>query len=235
MMTIGCLCIHGFTGNPNEIKPLVNYLNEKTNWLLAVPTLPGHGETLSLKGIRYEEWLEHAEAELKVLLNKCETVYVIGFSMGGLIASYLATHYPVKKLVLLSAAARYINLKQLAADIAEMIRDSFRGNLAHNDLFLRYKTKIRNTPIEATRQFRTLVSTIRPMLANITIPTFIAQGEIDGIVPPKTARYLYDVINAQEKKLIFLKECKHLICHCNERDKLFAEVLAFLKRQQISL
>ena len=50
---IGCLCIHGFTGAPAEIEPLVHFLNRHTDWKLVVPTLPGHGETLELKGVQY--------------------------------------------------------------------------------------------------------------------------------------------------------------------------------------
>ena len=114
---IGCLCIHGFTGAPDEIEPLVHFLNGHTDWKLVVPTLPGHGEMLELKGVQYGQWISHAEKELEKLLQTCEKVYVVGFSMGGMIASYLAVHFPVEKLVLLSAAAYYVNPKQLAVDI----------------------------------------------------------------------------------------------------------------------
>lgn len=140
---IGCLCIHGFTGSPYEVEPLVDFLKKHTDWEIAAPTLPGHGETLQLKGVRYKDWIKHAEEELKKLMVKCETVYVIGFSMGGLIAAYLAVNYPVKKLVLLSPAAYYVNPKQLAADIRKMVKDTFRGELQNNDLYLRYKKKSR--------------------------------------------------------------------------------------------
>ena len=143
---IGCLCIHGFTGAPYEVEPLVGYLQERTDWVFSVPTLPGHGELSSLKGIHYQQWIDHAEAELDKLIETCDEVYVIGFSMGGLIASYLAANYPVKKLILLSAAAYYINPRQLAADIKMAILDSLKGNLRENELFLHYKRKITETP-----------------------------------------------------------------------------------------
>lgn len=226
---IGCLCIHGFTGAPSEIEPLVNHLKANTNWRIAVPTLPGHGDFLDLKGISYNQWIEHAEQELQELMKSCETVYVIGFSMGGLIASYLAVHYPIDKLILLSAAAYYVNPKQLALDIGEMVRDSFRGKLLENELFLRYKRKIKETPLAATLQFRKLVASIRPLLTKVNIPTLIAQGECDGVVPPKSAQYLYNRISTGDKKLVYFKESKHLICHCNEREKLFEEIVHFLK------
>ncbi|MBP2243248.1 esterase/lipase [Cytobacillus eiseniae] len=227
---IGCMCIHGFTGAPFEVEPLANYLKNHTDWEIAVPTLPGHGDKLELKGINYKKWIEHAENELQRLIEKCETVYVIGFSMGGLIASYLAIHYPVTKLVLLSAAALYVNPKQLLLDIGEMFKDAFRRQLTQNELFIRYTRKIRATPITATLQFRRLVAMIRPILNQVKVPTLIAQGEVDGVVPPKSAQYLYNHIGTTTKKLIYLKKSKHLICHCEEREDLFVEVLQFLKK-----
>lgn len=225
---IGCLCIHGFTGSPLEVEPLVAYLKKRTNWEFAVPTLPGHGEKLKLDGIEYREWIKHAENELVQLLKKCDTVYVVGFSMGGLIASYLAVHYPVEKLVLLSASAYYVNPKQLAADIAAMVKDTFKGDLLNNELFLRYKRKIKETPFSATLQFRSLVSNIRPLLQMIETPTFIAQGEADGIVPVKSAKFLYENIGAETKNIKYVPRSGHLICHCDDNEQLFSEILDFL-------
>ncbi len=143
---IGCLLIHGFTGSPFEVEPLAQSLRSRTDWKIAVPTLPGHGDELSLKGIKHTEWMNHAERELKALLKECDTVYVVGFSMGGLIASYLASLYPVEKLVLLSAAAYYVNPRQLALDIKEMMKDTVKGKLKENELFRRYTKKSKQHP-----------------------------------------------------------------------------------------
>lgn len=225
---IGCLLIHGFTGSPFEVEPLALFLKERTNWKIKVPTLPGHGEELSLKGIQYNEWIDHAENELKALFEECETVYIVGFSMGGLIASHLASKYPVRKLVLLSAAAYYVNPRQLVVDLQEMARDSFKGKLKENELFRRYKRKIKETPMAATLQFRRLVNQVRPILHEVKVPTLIAQGESDGIVPPKSAQYLYEKIGASKKHLVYYKNSKHLICHSDEKEKLFEEIHAFL-------
>lgn len=229
---IGCLLIHGFTGSPFEVEPLAQSLKERTDWKIVVPTLPGHGNELNLKGIKHNEWIGHAENELRALLKECDTVYVVGFSMGGLIASYLASKYPVEKLVLLSAAAYYVNPKQLAFDIKEMMRDTLKGNLKENELFRRYTRKIKETPMTATLQFRRLVTKIKPILNEVKVPTLIAQGESDGIVPPKSAHYLYENIGADDKRLIFYKNSKHLICHCDEKEQLFEEVYTFLADRQ---
>lgn len=230
---IGCLCIHGFTGSPYEVEPLVQYLRKHTNWKLVVPVLPGHGEKLDLKGVHYKEWIKHAETELKNLLEECEEVYVIGFSMGGLIACYLAAHYPITRLVLLSAAAYYMNLKQLGLDVNEMIKHAFRGELSQNELFIRYKRKMIATPISATFQFRQLVKEVRAILSEINVPTLIVQGQRDGIVPPKSAKFLYKKINSTQKKLLFFQDSKHMICHCVGNQALFKEIHHFLKFKKV--
>lgn len=227
---IGCLCIHGFTGAPYEVEPLADYLkNMHPEWVFRIPTLPGHGETLSLRGIKFNEWIACAEREYLELASQCEKVYVIGFSMGGLIAGYLAANYKVDKLVLLSAAAYYLNPKQMAAELKEMARDLVNGNLEENELFLRYKRKITETPLSSALQFRKLVSFIRPQLTLIKSPTFIAQGESDGLVPPKSAEFLYESIPAEQKQLAYIKESAHHICHCRERAALFSQVDNFLE------
>jgi carboxylesterase len=225
---IGCLCIHGFTGSPFEVEPLVEYLRENTNWNIVVPTLPGHDEEGSLKGISYTEWMHCAEKAIQKLLGYCEKVYVIGFSMGGMIACHLASKYPVDKLVLLSAAAKYIHLRQLVKDIVGLVKEVVKGQHQENELFLRYKNKIKKTPLSATIQFRTLVSKVIPLMETISTPTLIAQGGLDGIVPPKSADYIYRHLSSQEKKIIHVENAKHLICHSEENQNLFQEIHSFL-------
>ncbi|WP_100330087.1 alpha/beta hydrolase [Bacillus xiapuensis] len=227
---IGCLCIHGFTGAPYEVEPLAAYLREKTDWKIVVPTLPGHGSSPALKGITYQHWLEHAVAEMKKLLAECEHVYLIGFSMGGLISIYLANKYPAEKLILLSAAAKYINVGQMILDIGDMLKDAKSGRLQDNHLFVRYKDKLFKTPLSATWQFRKMVVCTRPLLNNITIPTFIAQGMADGVVPPKSAEFIYNQIGSKQKEIYYSPTAKHHICHTGEREILFEKIFTFLSR-----
>ncbi|MFC0274428.1 alpha/beta hydrolase [Metabacillus herbersteinensis] len=225
---IGCLCIHGFTGAPYEVEPLAEHLRKLTGWEVRTPTLPGHGEDLSLSGLTYQEWINHAEEELKELLKEVDEVYVIGFSMGGLIATYLSVKYPVKKLVLLSAAVYYVNPKQLFLDVGTMIKDSIKGNIKENELFLRYKKKIGDTPIRATLEFRKLVKIVRPYLREVGIPVLIIQGECDGIVPVKSAHFLYETVSSEQKELCFLPSSKHQVCYGEDFKELTKRVEQFL-------
>ncbi|MGI8316505.1 alpha/beta hydrolase [Halobacillus mangrovi] len=227
-MSVGCLCIHGYTGSPEEVQPLVDFLKNRTDWELANPTLPGHGEDLDLEGHYYQEWIATAELALLGLLERNNTVVIVGFSMGGMIAAYLAAKYDIERLVLLSAAGKYISISQMLKDIGEMVMDAWKGALGTNELFKRYKKKMKDTYLFSTIQFMKCVQFTRPYLGQVHCPVLIVQGELDGMVPRKAAEFLNEEIPAEDKELVFLKQSKHLICHGDDRDELCQKVLEFL-------
>ncbi|TWI60027.1 alpha/beta hydrolase [Halalkalibacter nanhaiisediminis] len=225
---IGCLCLHGFTGEPWEVEPVATYFLEQKGWLVYTPTLPGHGPDGNLKDITYQEWVYTAEVAALELLKRCDEVYVIGFSMGGMLAGYIASKYPVSKLVLLSAAAYYVNPLQLLQELKDVVRLRIRGELDRDEHYQLYRKKVIETPMSAVFQFMQAVKRIKPYLSRVQIPTLILQGELDGIVPRKSATYLYETIGSKVKEIQFLPETKHMICHGFERDQLIKRIETFL-------
>lgn len=226
---IGVLCIHGFTGSPKEIEPLVQYIKMNTNWTVKAPTLPGHGHSLRLKGVAYEHWIRCAEEELLKLMDRCEKIYVCGYSMGGLIGSLLSVRYPVDRLVLLSASAFYLNPKLLYREMIQMAVNGWKQSFKGNETFMRYKRKLVSTPVSAYMQFRKLVKHVRPIVKEVQVPTFIIQGKRDPIVPERSARYFYENICSAKKRLLFIEEANHLICYGEYGDRLFREIVYFLE------
>ncbi|RWZ52263.1 alpha/beta fold hydrolase [Halobacillus fulvus] len=227
-MSVGCLCIHGYTGSPEEVQPLVDFLKKRTDWEFANPTLPGHGEQLDLYGHYYQEWIATAELALIDLKKRNDTIVIIGFSMGGMIAAYLAAKHRVDKLVLLSAAGKYVSLPQMYKDILEIAVDAYKGMLASNELFLRYQKKLKQTYFFSTLEFMRCVQFTRPYLAHVRCPVMIIQGEQDGMVPREAALFLDKEIPSEERELVFLKKSKHLICHGDDKDELCQRVYRFL-------
>lgn len=230
-MSIGVLMIHGFSGGPYEIQPLADYIKSKTNWIIETPTLTGHGEAkeLSLKGFKAEHWLMDAEIALRKLKKQVDEVYVVGFSMGGLIALYLVKRYKLQKLVLLSAAARYVAPSQILKDLRVIAEDAKNGHLKDNELFKRYEHKINRIPVSSTVQFMRIVKMVEPYIQSIQTPTYIVQGKLDGLVPYSTAQYLYNKMSSEEKYIYFSESGKHHICFSDDSDKWFLKVFLFLK------
>lgn len=228
-MKTGVLFIHGFTGGTYEVQPLVTYVKKHTDWCVEVPTLPGHGVTLNLANVSAQNWLMEAELAMRKLRKKVERVIVVGFSMGGLIAMYLALRYPIDKLVLLSAAAKYISPRILLDDVRILLTEPITKKYPPNTFYHLYNYKLTNTPLRSTFEFLKIVKTVKPYYEKITCPVCIVQGEKDGIVPFHAAEHLYKELGSDRKLLITSPAGKHHICYSEDNKKWFSEVLGFMK------
>ena len=231
---IGCLIIHGYTGGPYEVEPLAAYLKENSDWQVEVPTLPGHGQKLNLDNVSHKRWIKTAEDSLKQLQKKYDEIYLIGFSMGGMIASYLAAKYKVDKLVLLATSGKFLSFKQIGLDFAGFMMDGVKGNLGKNKLYQHYKKKLGSVPFKANLEFLKLVKFTRRHLKNVDTPVLIAQGQQDGMVPYKTAYYLDKEITSADKEVVFFERSRHLICLGNDKDTLNQMVYNFLTHTSIT-
>lgn len=225
----GCLLIHGFTGSPEDMSPLAEHLRRNTDWVIYAPTLAGHGEDESLRRVTWQDWISSAEQELENMVQLCDEVYVIGFSMGGMIAAYLASKYPIEKLILLSTSVYYMNSKLLMKEFSDMVKDYFHDQYSLVNSMKKYKEKMTTTPLKAVMNFRKLVKEIRPIFQNISVPVLIIQGEQDRLVEPTSAHYIYDQVQSDAKEILLLKESRHVVCHDTEKDILFNKVDDFLQ------
>lgn len=227
-MKTGVLFIHGFTGGPYEVRPFVDFLKQHTDWEIAVPTLPGHGVTSDLKNVTAESWMMEAELAMRKLQKEVDRVIVVGFSMGGLIAMYLSLRYSIDKLVLLSAAAKYISPWILLKDLGILLSGSVK-KFPPNTFYHLYNYKLRYTPIHATKEFLRIVKTVKPYYHLIQTPVCFVQGMHDGIVPFKTAAFLYGKIGSKNKKIIKSPLGKHHICYSEDSKEWFEKVWTFMK------
>ncbi len=103
MTKIGCLLIHGWTGEPFEMEPLVEPL-ERMGCMARTVLLPGHGTSFSeFRRTYWADWRAGAEAAYDALAAETDAVVVGGLSMGGLLALHLGAARPVAGVVSMAA------------------------------------------------------------------------------------------------------------------------------------
>src|SRR4051812_24515074 len=104
---VGCLLLHGFTGTPQNVRPLADYLARR-GLAVAAPRMPGHGTTVAdLDRTGPEDWLPPAQQAPGEPRGRCSTVFVAGISMGGTIALELAgRHAALPGVVAMAAPVR---------------------------------------------------------------------------------------------------------------------------------
>lgn len=219
------LIIHGFAGGTYDLEELATSLELSGRFNVFTFTLPGHNG--KRKEATKKNWLAESERQLQRLItNGYKKIYLVGHSMGGVIASYLASRYNnVEKLVLLAPAFRYFAYED---GILSKIKESKEAFQAYDkDARLTFMTKL---PLNAFNEFIKLVKENQDTIKKIKIPTLIIQGTTDKIVPPTTGKYLYDNIGTNKKNLIMVSAIGHEVINNYKNKEVIKVIEQFLDK-----
>ncbi len=100
--TRACLLVHGWIGSRVDFNDLGAAL-QKEGFTVRLMLLPGHATTpRELEQVGADEMLKAVRDEFRALRADHDRVDVIGFSMGGALATLLASEEPVDRLVLVA-------------------------------------------------------------------------------------------------------------------------------------
>lgn len=224
----GFLLLHGFGGNIEELRPLAAYL-KKHSYRVECPPLKGHtGKREDLKKCTYQDWIASAQEGYDKLRTKCETLFLVGFSMGGLIAFQIAVKNRVDAVITLNTPIYYWDLKRVAINLFDDVRLREFNNIR------RYIDSSRSLPFNAMLNFRLLLSRTKPILKEVTCPMFTAQALKDDTVRKSSADYIYSHAGSSCRKLEFYEESGHLILWSNEAEKVIKDILDFIEVNSLS-
>lgn len=99
------LFLHGLTASPLQFAALARYVYASGENVY-VPRLPRHGHedrlTETLRDLRADELIAHAGQTLAYALRLGRTVRVVGFSLGGLMATWMAQHHELEHAVVIA-------------------------------------------------------------------------------------------------------------------------------------
>lgn len=227
------LVIHGFAGGTFDLEYLANQLELIRNYDVYIFTLPGHD--YGLGQARYEDWIKCANEHLEMLIKSgYKSIYLVGHSMGGVIATYLASeHKEVKKLVLAAPAFHYMNFKNDKLDIVKSLRSGI-------DTLKEYKiegliARLVSVPRHALTEFVTLVKKYYDTPKKIKIPILLIQGDKDKVVQESSVDYVYDSVKSKYKSMIIVKGVNHDIFVGSRKEEITKEVIKFFKdRKRVS-
>ncbi|MEW5865484.1 MAG: alpha/beta fold hydrolase [Bacillota bacterium] len=224
---VGCLVIHGFTGSPAEMHLIAKHLHGQGHTIHA-PLLAGHGtcpEDMERTGWR--DWVASAEAGYRLLAGMTRTVYVIGLSMGGLLALHIAATRPVQGVVSMCAP---IYVKKRAVLLAPLLQhfSRFTAKSAPSEKFRDDLWSYDRTPTACVPHLLALIRRVRRELPSITAPALVVQGERDNTVDPKSADFILKHLGSREKRLVMLRNSGHLVTLDQDLPDLLSAIDTFL-------
>ena len=227
----GILLIHGFTGTCGQVRPLGSALREAGYTVLA-PLLPGHGTSLEeMNRSSGDAWLRCVREAYVSLEKMVRQVVVAGLSMGGTLATILAEEYNPAGLVTLSGAIRVREKFAWAAGVLWRFKPYLRWtNLEHDgDYDNSVDACYAGLPVRKVADLNRLRALARRNLALIDCPALVVQPVHDETVDPSSARSLMSGLRNERKKLVMLENSPHVCTLGPEREKVFREVIDFLR------
>lgn len=166
-------------------------------------------------------WVATAEQKIKDYLKKGYRVNVIGFSMGGVIASFLASYLKVHKLVLLAPAFEFFDFEAGS----RFVNHFLHLNQEEKDEYL----KKRMLDYQYFISFQELVKRLKVSIKKVSCPLLILQGTEDEYVPNKASLYAYESCQSKEKYCYFLPKAMHELHRYEDSAKANVLIKLFLK------
>jgi len=220
----GVLLIHGFRATTAEVRLIAEKLH-RDGFTTAAPLLPGHGtDPDDLNRATWRMWLEEVKGFYEKLTRECEQVFVIGESMGTLLALEMAAQHPEMDGLLLFSPA--IKVKGLwLSRLLHPFKDYL--NKSSEDDGLPWKG-YNVYPLKAAAEMHKLQRHVRERLPKIEQPTLLFTGEYDTQISSNAPNIIMDGIKSDDKKHIHMEESPHVILLANELDKVYEHVVDFI-------
>jgi carboxylesterase len=212
-----------------------NYFKKKGLTVYA-PLLAGHGTTPEeMENTTWHDWWQSAvEGYERLKEYGCTEIYVAGLSMGGVLALRMAREKQVNGVISMSAPMRFRNKKAYFAWLLyRFSRYSMREETKAphiEEMIVPYD----RTPVKCVASLHQLIRDVRGQLSRITVPTLICQGGEDETVYPEDAYIIQAGIRSSDKELQWYPESSHIIVLDHEREKMFADIDAFINGQNRS-
>jgi len=225
----GCLLLHGFTSCTFELQLLGDHLQNE-GYTVSIPLLPGHGTSpKDLKGRSWMEWYESGKKALFELRKTCDTVYVVGLSMGGSIALHLSAHYEVDGIV---ALAPGLFLKNKLSFLSHILHPfyPYSKKWSGPDIKAEVETiTYDKIPVKSLSELLHMFRHLRDDLTDINAPILIIYAKQDHVIDGKSAQEIYKKVSSNNKRILRLKKSYHIITLDIEKEQVFRETINFLK------
>jgi carboxylesterase len=231
---VGALLVHGLNGNKDDMEDVAEVLLA-CGIAVENMVLPGHGTHVrEMFSLGWSEWAEAVKCELRALKERCDSVFLIGHSLGGALCLHTAAHEEVAGVValcppldmhpLMLPAVQFVKritpvLPTIREDICDPSARSRDARIIHGWTPM--------APVESMLQY---LPQLREELLLIKVPVLVIVATHDHVVPARDGQEIYQLLGSQEKDLVTLHRSYHVVMKDYDREEVFARTLEFIQR-----
>ncbi|HSM26303.1 MAG TPA: alpha/beta fold hydrolase [Anaerolineaceae bacterium] len=218
------LYIHGVMGSPNEFSNLTGELNNFPIDYKAI-LLPGHGSTgKQFLNSNPHKWQSFVDHEVELLGKRYQQVFLIGHSLGGLLALNAASRFPISGIMLINTPLKTrITLRQIGLSLRVLVA----SKNSHDPLISTYQDSFSISMqdwwtmpgwVIRLADILLVAAKTRKILPDITTPVIIYQSLQDETVHPISADLLKKSLINSKVNLTYFQNSTH--AYFEEKDRL---------------
>jgi len=229
------LAVHGYNGYPRDLRYIGEALN-KEGFTVAIPRLPGHGSNASdFHETAWQDWLRHATDCYFDLKAKHDTVLLIGFSMGGLIALLLASRFKIDRMALIAPAIMNlqwtIKLTPFLKYIVKKQNRDWNDEFPDPDRIFLAQEYWRWHYIKMAAELLKLQKLTKKKMPLVSCDTMIIVSKKDEAVPVRAADHIFRIIASPIKKTVVLENSPHCSTDGPEKELIAAYLAGWFKKE----
>jgi carboxylesterase len=196
-----------------------------------MPLLPGHGTDIAdMVPTRWKDWCRVAEDAYAELAARSDAVAVVGLSMGGTLAVWLAEHHPdvaalavVNPLVTPPDAAT-TELLESMVEGGEEVAPGIGSDIAMEGAV---ESAYPGVPLEAALSLFEGVAEVEALLDSVICPVLVFTSTQDHVVDPKSSDVLASRVKGPVERVV-LQRSYHVATLDYDKDEIEARTVEFL-------
>jgi carboxylesterase len=214
------LCLHGLTGTPYEVRPPAAIV-EQHGFACLGPMLPGHGCTVAeLARTARDAWVRCALDAYDRLAATHSRVYVLGLSLGGVLALRVAQERAVAGALVIAAPLDLGPLRRLAVPILALALESLAKTPAIFDPESRERHPgYRRMPLRAVIELMRLQSEVEAELPRIVAPLRLLYSRMDPTVHVADGNRILRGASRAQGTIDYLESSSHVVTVDRERER----------------
>jgi carboxylesterase len=245
---VGCLCLHGLTALPQEMRWLGEHLAAQ-GYTVCGPRIAGHGTSLhDLARTRWQDWYGSALDAYHLLRGQCRKVFVLGLSMGGTLALHLGTREQPDGVVAMAAPLEFDQpLMPYARLLKYVLPYATDGKPDENHL--RIDRRMREIqaqrgeavlgrcsygrfPTASIAELYALMQVTAARLNRLTVPLLLIYSEGDQTVPFRNLAKVASLVGTppEHRSQLHLTASGHLLTLDVDMEQVFRAAADFIAR-----
>jgi carboxylesterase len=224
----GCLLVHGFGGIPQEMLPLGKFL-EGHGFVVSVVQLPGHGsDAHNAAKVSWQDWLDALQNAFMQLSENVDEVFLLGHSMGGLLALLLSAQHPVRGVIGFAPIIEFNFWQKAAYWVVRRFKRLPPTLGFYSPDGERLRIHVTRVPPTAVTALKDLVDYAPKKLRKISPPVLLFYGGLDLSVRASSGKKLSSLLDNAQLEKIFLPSADHLLMLPRHKKGVWDKTLAFL-------